>query len=273
MAALAALLLGLSAAAGYQVVVRRARPPERFRGPSPLIVFALQLVVVSIAGAGLFIVGLPLEGSGGAFLVAAIVLFAGYLGVVWLFGFKSGALSLRSIGIPVGAGPRRWLADIGAGAGTMLVVGLLAALWAGVISLLLDTSAPEVVPIPTGGIDIVSVVIGACLLIPIGEEVFFRGYALNAWWRDLGEVSALVRSTLFFALVHIANVVVEPTQAGAVEGLKQAILVVAVIAPVGFALGWLYVRRGLIAAIAGHAMFNLFGVLGLLLSQNLPPAP
>ena len=56
----------------------------------------------------------------------------------------------------------------------------------------------------------------------------------------------------------------------ATEGLKQAILVISVIAPVGLALGWLYLKRGLIAAIAGHAAFNLLGVLLPYLAQNLP---
>jgi membrane protease YdiL (CAAX protease family) len=43
-----------------------------------------------------------------------------------------------------------------------------------------------------------------------------------------------------------------------------------VITPVGAALGWLFLRRGLIAAIAGHATFNLIGVVLLALAQNLP---
>ena len=43
-----------------------------------------------------------------------------------------------------------------------------------------------------------------------------------------------------------------------------------VIGPVGFVLGWLYLRRGLMASIAGHAAFNLFGVLVIVLAQYLP---
>jgi membrane protease YdiL (CAAX protease family) len=274
MVGLAALLIGLAAAAGYQIVARRTRPPARFRGPSPLLLFAIQLVVVSIAGAVLLILGVPVEGSGTAFVTAAIVLVLGYLFVVWLFGFRSGALGLRDIGLPVGTSIGRLLADVGIGAGVMFLVGFMSALWAGIIALLLDTTAPEVVPMPTTGVDIAFIVLGACLLIPIGEEVFFRGYALTAWLRDVGAVSALIRSTLFFTVVHIANIVVEPTQAGAVEGFRQAILIVLVIAPVGLALGWLFLRRGLVSAIAGHAAFNVYGVIGLLLSQNLqsPPA-
>jgi hypothetical protein len=43
-----------------------------------------------------------------------------------------------------------------------------------------------------------------------------------------------------------------------------------VITPVGLALGWLFLRRGLVAAICGHAAFNLFGILLIVLAQTLP---
>jgi hypothetical protein len=38
-------------------------------------------------------------------------------------------------------------------------------------------------------------------------------------------------------------------------------------------LGWLFLRRGLIASIAGHVTFNLIGVLLIALAQNLPQVP
>ncbi len=152
-------------------------------------------------------------------------------------------------------------------AGTMLVVAVVAGLAGGLLARLLGTDAPEVVPLPSSTVELVMVALSAVILVPIGEELFFRGYALTAWLRDRGERSALIRSTVFFALVHIVTL----TSATFDEGLRQAALVVAVIGPVGLALGWLYVRRGLFAAIAGHAAFNLFGILITVLAQNLPP--
>lgn len=268
MAALLLLTFGLGSAAGYQIVARRLRPVGWFRGPSPLILFGIQLVIVNIASAVLLVLGVPLGGTGLAFFVAAVILLAGYVGVVWLFGFRSGALDLRAIGVPVGAQLQRLIADVGLAAVTMVVVALLDGLWGSLLAVLLNTSTPEVVPPPTNGLDAVMVVIGACVLIPIGEELFFRGYSLTAWLRDLGPRSALLRATVFFALVHVANIVVEPSARGALEGLKQSILEVLVIAPVGLALGWLFLRRGLVASIAGHAAFNLFGVLILIFVQG-----
>jgi len=47
-------------------------------------------------------------------------------------------------------------------------------------------------------------------------------------------------------------------------------LTVVVIIPVGLALGWLFLRRGLIASIAGHATFNLIGVILIALAQSMP---
>ncbi|MDL2335538.1 MAG: CPBP family intramembrane metalloprotease, partial [Chloroflexota bacterium] len=103
--------------------------------------------------------------------------------------------------------------------------------------------------------------------VPIGEELFFRGFTVTAWLRDLGERSALIRATVFFALVHIVTISSDTF----IGGVKQAILVLAIIGPIGFALGWLYLKRGLIASIGGHAAFNLFGVLVMVLAQYLPP--
>ena len=124
-------------------------------------------------------------------------------------------------------------------------------------------------PAPTTALETLFVVVGACILIQIGEELLFRGYSLTAWLRDLGPRSALIRTTLFFGLAHILNITVDQNQNGAaLDGLKQALLEFLVIAPVGFVLGWIFLRRGLLASIAGHASFNLYGVLLLILYQG-----
>ncbi len=267
MGGLLLLTIGLSSAAGYQVVVRSTRPASMFHGPSPLIVFAVQLVIVNIATALLIVFGVPVVGNGVAFIIAAVVLLAGYVLVVWLYGFRTGALDLRAIGLPVGAGMGRWLTDIGFGALAMLITALVVGIWGSIIAQLLNSNTPEVVPAPTTALETVFVVLGACVLIPIGEELLFRGYSFTAWLRDLGPRSALIRTTLFFGLVHILNITVDQNS-DALDGAKQALLEFLVIAPVGFVLGWIFLRRGLLASIAGHAAFNLYGVLLLILYQG-----
>jgi membrane protease YdiL (CAAX protease family) len=264
-AAVLILLGGLSSAAGYQIIHRALRPAPYFRGPSPVLLFALQLILVNILSAVLLIAGVPVTAQTGVgFLIASVVLLAGYSFVVWLYGLRSGALDVRGLGIPA-FGVGRLLSDIAVGALVMLGVAFLDALWGGLLALLLNSSTPDVVPTPNTAADLLMVALGACLLVPIGEELFFRGYSLTAWLRDLGERSALIRSTIFFALVHVINILVDQSGQGALDGLKQAVLEVLVIAPVGLVLGWLFLRRGLVTSISGHAAFNLVGVLSLAL--------
>ena len=268
MAGLLALLLGLCAAAAYQIVVRRTRQAPFFRGPSPLILFGIQVVGVNAASLGLLPLGAPLPDTPAGFILAAVVLLLGYFLVVWLFGIRSGALEWDELGLPERPRMGRLLGDVGMATGTMLIVAIVAGLAGGLLARLLGTGAPEVVPLPSSTLELGMVALAAGILVPIGEELFFRGYALTAWLRDRGERSALIRSTIFFALVHIVTL----TSSTFDEGWRQAVLVLAVIGPVGLALGWLFLKRGLIAAIAGHAAFNLFGIVITVLAQNLPPS-
>jgi membrane protease YdiL (CAAX protease family) len=200
------------------------------------------------------------------FLAAATLLLSGYLLVVWLFVVRGGALSWRDMIRAEPLDASRAVFDIVIGGATMFGVAIAAAIIGGLIARLLGTDAPDVVPTPQAAPEILMVAVAAGLLVPIGEEVFFRGFTITAWLRDLGPRSALIRATVFFALVHVLNITTETFG----EGLAQAILQVSIIAPVGLALGWLYLKRGLIAAIGGHAAFNLLGVLILVLAQNLP---
>jgi membrane protease YdiL (CAAX protease family) len=269
MAALLSLLLGLGAACGYQILARRSRPAERFRGPAPVLLFGFRFVLVNAVSLVLLTLGVPLADSPFGFFAATVVLLLGYITVVWLFGLRSGAVTWRDMGLLPERGIGRLLADIGVGAGVMLGVALAAGLLGGLLARFLGVEAPGVVPVPKTAPEILLIALGAGLLVPIGEELFFRGYSLTAWWRDLGPRAALWRATVFFAVVHIATL----SSATFGEGVRQAILVLAVIGPVGYALGWLFMRRGLVAAIAGHVAFNLFGVLSLVLSQYLPTPP
>jgi membrane protease YdiL (CAAX protease family) len=264
-AALATLAIGLAAAAGYQIVARRSRPEAAFHGASPLLLLGIQIVASFAIGTPLLV----LFGDASptvTFLLTAIALLAAYVGVVWLFGVRSGALSWREMGLPLPANGSRIMGDIGMGVVTMLVVWPLVTVLTAILALALDSRPPAVVPQVQTGLDILLTAIGAALLVPIGEELLFRGYALTAWLRDRGPRSALIRSTLFFAFAHVLAVTAPTFD----EGARQALLTVVVITPVGATLGWLFLRRGLIASIAGHATFNLIGVILIALAQNLP---
>lgn len=271
---LVVLNLGLASAAGYQLVARASRPPTAYRGPAPLILFALQLALASLVELILLGLGLLRDPRDNplAFLVAAVAILACYLVVVWVFVVRPRALSWREIAQPSDQVSRTSrLSDVAVGAGTMLLAWPIVTAIAALLATLLQTTTPEVVP-PTGTpLELLITALAAAALFPIGEEIFFRGFALSAWLRDLGPRSALIRSTAFFALVHGLNVLVAPEPGAAFEGLKQALLIVAAIVPLGAVLGWLYLRRGLAAAIAGHVTFNLINVILLAIAQQAAP--
>lgn len=259
MGALLLVAAGLASAAGYQVVARHRRPAAAYRGPSPLILFALQVVFITAFEAVLLVFHAPSpvdEPVG--FLLYASLEVAGYLLIIWLFVVRTGVLTWRGLGL-ARLNPASLLVDVANGAALMLVVAIASIIWTAVLVALLGTVPPGVVPTSGTAASLVMIILAAGVIVPIGEEAFFRGYSLTAWWRDLGPRSALIRSTVFFALVHALNISVAPGDA--LTGLKQAVIEVAVIGPVGLALGWLFLRRGLVSSIAGHATFNTFGIL------------
>lgn len=255
--------LGLASAAGYQLVARADRHPDRYRGPSPLILFGLVLVVGTLVSAGLAIVGLVDLDRPIGFLLSLVAVAATYLLVIWVFVVRGGALRWAEMGWPtrpVSLG--RVLRDMGTAMLLMLPVTFGVLLWGGLIATLLGVTAPETLPRATNSTEALALVLAAAVVAPIGEEAFFRGFALTAWWRDLGARPALIRSALFFAVVHILNIQVAPDQAG--TGLAQALLSFLVILPLGFVLGWLFQQRGMVAAITGHVTYN--GILLVLVA-------
>ncbi|HET7676880.1 MAG TPA: CPBP family intramembrane glutamic endopeptidase [Candidatus Limnocylindrales bacterium] len=269
--ALLLLALGLAAAAGYQLLARAGRPAERYRGPSPAILFGLTFalgnaIMLVLGPAGLIDPRHPF-----GFLAALLIVAALYVLVVLVFAVRAGALGRADLGLPSGAAarPARLVEDILFALAVALPATIGGLLVAGVVGLLLDVRAPRAFPLPSTPAEALVVAIGVVLVAPIGEEVFFRGFAVSAWRRDLGARSALVRSAVFFGLVHIANI----DAATFAEGAKQAILELIVIVPLGLVLGWLFLRRGLVAAIAGHVVYNglLLALLALALSSGAVP--
>lgn len=267
---LVALLLlgtGLAAASGYQVVARRSRPAPWYRGPAPVLVFGL-VVILSALGSGLLgAIGLAPESAAG-FLAGLLIVAAGYLVGVVAFVVRTGALTWTEMGWPE-AGPgriRRALGALVTGAAATLVAAPVILVLAGILGQLAGTEAPQILPLARDVTDRILIVLAVALVAPVGEEIFFRGFALSAWARDLPLRSALVRSAVFFAVVHIANI----SAVTFAEGAKQALLQLAVILPLGLILGWLYLRRGILAAIGGHVAWNAL-ILGLTLVRPGSP--
>ena len=255
--AIVALALGLSAAAGYQVVARRGRDDAFYRGPAPLLVFGVVFALSALASGLLAGTGAVDPEAPFGFLLGLLLVAGTYLLSVWLFVVRTGALTWAEMGWPTrGAGRLRLaLQGIGVGALVMIPTTFAALMLAGIVATVLGVDAPSVVPNASTSAEALAIALAAAIVAPVGEELFFRGFALTAWARDLPERTALIRSALFFALVHIANI----NAASFREGASQAALQIAVILPIGLVLGWLFLRRGIMASIAGHMTYN--GVL------------
>lgn len=267
---LVALLLlgtGFAAGAGYQVVARRTRPVTAYRGPAPVLVFGL-VVVLSALGSGLLgAVGLAPESAAG-FLIGLLVVALGYLLGVTAFVVRTDALTWTEMGWPA-AGPGRMrgaLAALVTGAVATLVAAPAVAVVANLVGLLIGSEAPQILPPARDVTDRILIALAVAVVAPVGEEIFFRGFALAAWARDLPVRSALLRSAVFFAVVHIANI----SAVTFADGAKQALLQLLVILPLGLLLGWLYLRRGILAAIGGHVAWNAL-ILGLTLVRSGSP--
>ena len=257
------LAIGLVGATGSQAIERGRRPDLAYRGPSPVLAFLVVVVLTLIA---LIVILAPLTAAGLdarsplATTLNLALTTALYVGVVRLLVVGTGALSWREMGVvrpSAGA-----LVDLAAGA--VLAVPVLVATLAlgGILSQFL-TPAPSVLPPAPDALGIAANLLSAAILAPIGEELFFRGFATTAWARAAGPSAAIVRGAFFFALAHVVTLV----DASFAEGAQRALFSFLALLPVGVALGWLYLgRRSLYAAIGLHAAFNAIQVLLLALA-------
>ena len=91
--------VGLAAAAGYQLVARADRHPDRYRGPSPLLLFGLVLVVSTLVSAALAVLGVVDIDRPIGFLLGLVAVAATYLVVIWVFVVRGGALRWSDDGL------------------------------------------------------------------------------------------------------------------------------------------------------------------------------
>lgn len=294
-----AAAIGLIAAAVAQSRQRRADGWRDYAGPSPFLLMGALLALVT--GFGLPLQG-SLKGVGldpnspQSVMLLLLLYLAAYLGLVHFLAVRPGALTWRDI-----VRPRHLAPDADDWASTTLVPNLGAGFAAGQslrsrvaggrvgdillpLALLLpivfassitnqalllvlglhasDLSSP--VSSSSSGLDPWIAMLAVAVIVPIGEEVFFRGFATNAWGRSLSRNSAILRAALFFAFIHVVNV--SNTDPGL--ALRAAVFNFGARVPVAIALTWLYFRRrSLLATGTLHASFNgLIQLLSMLVS-------
>ncbi len=256
-----AFVAGLVYTAVRQIRVRSHLPPERYRGPSVLILIVLVLVIATVVNApfGADATALLL-GTGVLTLLGATVILVStqlaLLLVSWLFVGRPRAL----------AGPPSFPGRDAAGAlragfgwGLLAWVGSTIVL-AGVVWILEQLGQPpqpETAERAIALLDPILVVVAIVILAPLAEEVFFRGVVFNAFLREGGRWWAFIGSAALFSLIHLSLVSLVP------------------IFLLGLALAWVYDRTGsLLAPMAMHATVNGISVaLALLVRFDVVRLP
>jgi len=86
--------------------------------------------------------------------------------------------------------------------------------------------------------------ISICIMTPISEELFFRGYLLDSINRMHGQWPAILISAVIFGLVHLDPFTIGMATIG------------------GVIYGWIRIRTGsLLPGIAAHAMWNTMALV------------
>jgi membrane protease YdiL (CAAX protease family) len=235
--------IGLVYSAYRQIRMRRVLAPDRYRGPSVIVLLAMVLLIstVLLVPFGADAAAL-LGGDGELSLLGAVVILVStpfaLLLVSWLFVAVPNALAA----LPAfpGRDPSGALLT-GLGWGVVAWIGstamLVIAAWileqlnmppeAGTAELAIQRLEPWLI------------ILAVVILAPIAEEIFFRGVVFNAWLREGGRAFAYIGSAALFAVIHVSLVSLVP------------------IFFLGLALAWVYERTGnLLAAIAMHATVN-----------------
>jgi membrane protease YdiL (CAAX protease family) len=249
------LTIGLVAGAGNQAIERR-RAGAPYAGPSPFLVLGAIVAAVVAVGSGVFLaLGLVTDRTSvppvAIDLITIGVQTLVFVGVVRLTVVGTDALTWSEMGW------RRFdrvqLQNLLLGAAVTVPVILGTSILANLAFEIFHQTPESPLP-PTGTFPglIVQLVAGA-VLAPLAEETVFRGFAMTAWSRTVGERSALIRVSLIFAVAHVINA--GGDDFGAVLGLMVIGFVTRL--PVSFALGWLFLRtRSIWTPLGLHIAFN-----------------
>ena len=283
-ATILSLAAGLTAGGAAQALQRRADGWNDYFGPSPFMLTAALILLLSAVPMRTILshLGIDIESAGGS-LLGLLVYLMGYVAMVHFLVVRPGALTWHDVVRPrrlalgrdeVSIGPwgpvsdedrlnatpptLRLVKDVGWALLLLIPVLVATLLLLGVLITLLgltnqDIAPSSPVPAATSFLDRLFTLIAVAVVAPIGEEIFFRGFATNAWARSLTRHRAIVQAGLFFAFIHIINVDLgDPGTA-----LRVALVAFAGRVPVSMALAWLYVRRrSIVASGALHSAYN-----------------
>lgn len=227
-----------------------ARPKATWSWWEAVLVYLGAFFVAGIAALPVIeVVGDDDLGSIVATVAAALVI----LGIVVFWLRRQHPRWLDVIGLP-----RRWFPDARAGAvfgiGLYVVVvfivgALLVLLFQAISGEAVD--APEQVSTDLPPIGVVTTIVYAVVLAPIGEELFFRGVLFRSIRDHRGFWAGALGSSVAFGLIHYI-----PGPA------LDSVLLMTVMVFTGLGMSYIYERRGsIVAPIAAHMAFNAIGLI------------
>ena len=229
--------------------IERSRRRATWRWWEAILVYLLATIVSSAAT--LPVLGaISHEGTATLVASAAIAVLNVVILAVWLNRFHPGWRDV--IGWPADPWP-----EVKAGVVSGLVLYPVVVFVIGVaVALLLQAisgesvEAPEQIPSSMPAYGIVVAVVYATIVAPVHEELFFRGILFRTLADRYGFAVGGVGSGLAFGLIHY------------IPGEWQdSVLLMTVMVATGFALAWIYHRRGnLLAAVVAHTTFNAIGL-------------
>ena len=207
-----------------------------------LLLAGLILVVVVAAAAG--IAGLDITDQKALRSIAffAVALEAVFIPPAWLWGPRKHGLNARWLGLRA-ARPAKSAALVAAGLVVILGINLL---WGVVMQAFDIPGQVDLVPLfGEGPYGLLSAIVVACIVAPVAEEIFFRGFVYPGMRDRWGLAIGVAVSALVFSVFHMSLNTLIP------------------IALMGAVLAVLYERaNSLWPCIALHALVNLLGVVG-----------
>jgi membrane protease YdiL (CAAX protease family) len=116
-------------------------------------------------------------------------------------------------------------------------------------------TTPQQVPSHLPPFGIVATIVYAVVIAPIHEEFFFRGILFRSLRDRYGFAVGAVGSGVAFGLVHYVP-----------APLVDSLALMTIMVFTGFALAYLYERRGnIVASMIAHATFNTIGLIAIFL--------
>jgi uncharacterized protein len=211
------------------------RPAVPWRGRDAGYV-AIAYVVASLVFGFLF------AGAGIGFVVVGVELLLGAITLLWTRRYRSsGAL----LGSRFRLGPGPLFAGLGTAAvlfASQLVIAVTAVTVRGAPPPPGSSNIPD---LTGGGTESAVLIVAIVALAPLVEELFFRGLLLQGLERSFRRWTAVLISSVLFALPHVV-----PTLFGTIVALLTTFAV-------GVGLAWVFLwSRNLAIPIVAHAGFN-----------------